>query len=210
MLKLGDITINKLALGDKFINKAYLGDKLVFQTGEEGYFVEYIEFDGNSWIDTGITHQTCTMICDIVFENNGTRQLMGFATSTAQYWGCAANGIFDGIGNTDATVRTNVTLDFVVNSSTSTSLTLSGIGKTYTVNGSSVSNRTYTIGALGNSSTKYAMVGKVWGNKIYIDGELVQDLRPYVTSGGVACFKDVVSGQLFTNRGTGTLSVGGQ
>ena len=209
MLKFDDKTINKLALGDKIIHKAFLGDKLVFQTGAEGYFVEYIEFDGNSWIDTGIAHQNCRMVCDIIFENNGIRQLMGFDSSTAQYWGCATNGIFDGIGDTNATAgRAHVILDFVVNSSTSTSMTISGIGKTITWNGTRIARTTYTIGAIGNTSTKYAMYGKVWGNKTYIDGELVQDLRPYVTSGGVACFKDVVTGHLFMNAGTGTLTAG--
>ena len=52
MLKLGDKTISKLYLGDKAIAKAYLGDRLVYH--KEPTFLEYIEFDGTSYIDAGV------------------------------------------------------------------------------------------------------------------------------------------------------------
>ena len=92
MLKLGDKIINKLYLGNKVISKAYLGDKLVYKKAG-GRFVKSILFDGASFIDTGIAHQTCDVECCIRFEENGTRQLMGFGSSTAQYWGKPANSV---------------------------------------------------------------------------------------------------------------------
>ena len=60
----------------------------------------------------------------------------------------------------------------------------------------------YTIGA---AAKYYYMTGEVWSNKTYINGELIQDLCPYVDENNVACFKDVVTGNLFYNQGTGTL-----
>ena len=73
--------------------------------------------------------------------------------------------------------------------------------------GSSISNYTYIIGAAGTSTKAYYMTGEVWGNKFTnADGVVIQDLRPYVDSDGVACFKDIVSGAIFYNKGTGTLT----
>ena len=52
MLKLGEKNIKKLYQGDKLITKMCLGDRLVYH--KEPTFLEYIEFDGASYIDTGV------------------------------------------------------------------------------------------------------------------------------------------------------------
>lgn len=61
MLKIGDKSISKLMLGDKAITKAYLGDKLVYQANKP-IFLDYISFDGNSWIDTGYKPNSNTSV----------------------------------------------------------------------------------------------------------------------------------------------------
>ena len=38
------------------------------------------------------------------------------------------------------------------------------------------------------------------------EGKAIQDLRPYVDENGTACFKDIVTGNLFYNQGAGTLT----
>ena len=203
MLRLGDKSISKLYLGDKAISKAYLGDKLVFQAG--GRFVKSILFDGASVIDTGIAHQTCDIECDIRFEETGTRQLMGFGTATGHFWGAGATGIFDYMTGTNALDRTLVTINV---NATDINITVNADGKSRTGSkGNSLSSLKYGIGAAptGVSSSSYWCTCEVWGNKFYIGGELIQDLRPYVDENGVACFKDVVTGNIFYNQGTGTL-----
>ena len=55
MLKLGNKIINNLYLGDKKIAKAYLGNKLVHEPPP--IFVEYLQSNGNEWIDTLVPHQ---------------------------------------------------------------------------------------------------------------------------------------------------------
>ena len=171
-----------------------------------GRFVKSILFDGASYIDTGIAHQTCIIECDIRFENTGTRQLMGFGTGSGQYWGAGTTGIFDYMSGTNALDRTLVVIDF---NAEQINYTIYADGKSRTsANGSYLSSLTYRIGAgpTGASSNSYWCTCEIWGNKFTnADGELIQDLRPYVDENGVACFKDVVTGNLFYNKGTGTL-----
>jgi hypothetical protein len=170
-----------------------------------GRFVKSILFDGASYIDTGIYQQTCTVECDIRFEETGTRQLMGFGTGAGQYWGAGATGIFDYMAGTNALDRTDVVIDF---NAEEFKYTIYADGKSRTsASGNALSSLTYRIGAgpTGVSSNSYWCTCEVWGNKFTTNGELIQDLRPYVDSDGVACFKDVVTGDLFYNQGTGTL-----
>ena len=171
-----------------------------------GRFVKSILFDGASYIDTGITHQTCTVECDIRFEETGTRQLMGFGTGTGQFWGAGATGIFDYMSGTNALDRTLVVINF---DATEKTVTINADGKTRTGSkGSSLSSHSYKIGTAPTGATGglYWCTCEVWGNKFTnADGELIQDLRPYVDADGKAYFKDLVTGDLFYGQGTGTL-----
>lgn len=171
-----------------------------------GRFVKSILFDGASYIDTGIKHQTCIVECDIRFEETGTRQLMGFGTGSGQYWGAGATGIFDYMNDTNALDRTLVVIDF---NAEEFKYTIYADGKSRTsASGNALSSLTYRIGAgpTGVSSNAYWCTCEVWGNKFTnADGVIIQDLRPYVDDDGVACFKDLVTGSLFYNQGTGTL-----
>lgn len=177
-----------------------------------GRFVKSILFDGASFIDTGITHQTCDVECCIRFEENGTRQLMGFGSSTGQYWGKPANSvILEGLSGTNVTDKTNVVINFNTDDTTAPTIIRSADGRTSAVSvGKSMSYIPYTIGCLRGSATstvmQYAFTGEVWSNKFTIGGEVVQDLRPYVDEDGVACFYDTITNVKFYNMGTGTLS----
>lgn len=211
MLKLGEKLINKIYLGDKAISKAYYGDKLVFQAGDGGRFVESILFDGASYINTGIAHQTCIIETTIRFEETGTRQLMGFGSSSGQYWGKAANQTtFEYFSGTNAMDKTDVVLECMCDDPTAPYLIMNADGKTRVgATGPRLSSLPYIIGGLITSipvsNVYYQFTGEIWGNKTIVNGEVVQDLRPYVDADGVACFKDVVTNTLFYNQGTGTL-----
>ena len=187
------------------VNKKYHYGQGTGELKAGGRFVQSILFDGASFIDTGINIQTCSIECDIRFIESGTRQLMGFGASTAQYWGKGANqSTFEYISGTNALDRTLVTLEYNVDE-TSKTLTIYADGKSRTSTGTYTTGGTYSIGAIATTSTKYYCTIEVWRNTTIIDGKIVQDLRPYVDENGVACFKDVVTGNLFYNQGTGTL-----
>ena len=172
-----------------------------------GRFVKSILFDGASVVDTGLKHQTCIIECDIRFEENGTRQLMGFGTGSGQYWGAGATGIFDYMSGTNALDRTLVVIDF---NAELYNYTIYADGKSRTsASGNTLSSLTYRIGAgpTGVSSNSYWCTCEVWGNKFTnADGVLIQDLRPYVDEDGIPCFYDTVTNVKFYNEGTGTLS----
>ncbi len=189
------------------VNKKYHYGQGTGTLKASGRFVESILFDGACVVDTGITHQTCKIECDIRFEETGTRQLMGFGTGSGQYWGAGSTGIFDYMSGTNALDRTEVVIDF---DAEQINYTIYADGKSRTsANGNSLSSLTYRIGAgpTGKESNSYWCTCEVWGNKITnADGVIIQDLRPYVDENGVACFKDVVTGSLFYNQGTGTLT----
>ena len=210
MLKLGEKIISDIYLGDKKIAKVFWGDKLVYQSGKP-IFLDYVHFDGASYIDTGIKHQTCIVECDIRFEETGTRQLMGFGTGSGQYWGAGATGIFDYMSGTNALDRTLVVIDF---NAEQINYTIYADGKSRTsANGSYLSSHTYRIGAgpTGVNSNGYWCTCDVWGNKFTnAEGELIQDLRPCIDPKGTVCFYDMVTGKYFYNQGTGTLKAGGR
>lgn len=205
MLKLGEKIINKLYLGDKAISKAYLGEKLVFQAGE---FVESIVFDGKSCILTGVPFQNCTLETLIQFENTGTRQLMGFNGASGYWWGAEPNGLISNIANTNAFQINKVNVEWVIDNSSSTfkrTITINDL-QTSIYNGTTVLTTSYIMGALSSSATLYPVYGRIYYNKFYDgEGNLIQDLRPYVDADGVVCFYDMVTGTKFYNQGTGTL-----
>jgi hypothetical protein len=106
--------------------------------------------------------------------------------------------------------KTDVVLEYMCDDPTAPYLITYADGKTRVGSkGTKLSSLPYIIGGLLSHSTatttNYPFTGEVWGNKTTIGGVLVQDLRPYVDSDGVACFKDIVTGELFYNQGTGTL-----
>ena len=210
MFKLGDMGIKGLCLGNTIIKKAYLGTDLAFNAG--GRFVTSILFDGASYINTGIAHQTCTIKTTIRFEETGTRQLMGFGSSSGQYWGKSANQTtFEYFGGTNAMDKTDLVLECMCDDPTAPYMIMHADGKSRTgTAGTKLSELPYIIGCLKNSlintTIYYPCTIEVWRNTTIIDGKTVQDLRPYVDENGVACFKDVVTGNLFYNKGTGTLT----
>lgn len=208
---IGQKSAGEIYLGSKKIGRLYLGKTLVHMTKKAGgRFVESILFDGASYINTGIAHQTCTVETTIRFEETGTRQLMGFGSSTAQYWGKPANSVIvESMSGTNCTDKTDIRLEYNTDDTTAPTLIRYADGRTSAVStGKTVSTTDYTVGALPLAGTtkSYYCTCEVWGNKIYIGGELVQDLRPYVDANGVACFKDIVTDALFYNQGTGTLT----
>lgn len=219
MLKLGDKNITKLYYGDKAISKAYYGDKLVFQAGDGGRFVESIIFDGASYIDTGYMLSSNTRVvgsaiftqwnsgglANYIFGVFGDSRNFGFNVGSSRNffnipWGASA-GIND--QTKGITPELNVKYNFDISKegcyiNDVEYLSASRFTATFQ------SEKTMYVGWANGTSAKQ-MIGKVTPLQIFESGVLIQDLRPYVDSDGVACFKDVVTGDLFYNQGTGTL-----
>jgi len=208
MLKLGDKNITKLYYGDKAISKAYYGDKLVYKKAG-GRFVTNIYFDGNCYIDTKVQLQSCIIETAVQYEAGHSRRMLnGWVGNNALYWGMTTSGTFElggaGLGsNTNLTDYTEFEIVYDITAQTATP-TVDGVTKSYSITPYSAS-QTYTIGcSIPSSSNK--VIGDVYYHKFTdLEGVVIQDLRPYVDENGTACFKDIVTGNLFYNQGTGTL-----
>ena len=178
-------------------------------------FVEYIEFDGNSWIDTGITQQTCRIEFGVEFinHNNNATQLMGFHVSNAGFWGIKfKGGMFFPYLNVNPYQYNDVVLNFDTTNTKKPALTLT-IGDTTSspVVGTVVqTNTTYVMGGVKyGSAIDYNNFMKVYYNRIYnANNELIQDLRPCLDPNNVACMYDMVTGTYFYNQGTGQFITG--
>ena len=178
-------------------------------------FVEYIEFDGNSWIDTGITQQTCRVEFGVEFINhNNATQYMGFHVSNTGFWGIARKGSKDFYPylNINPYQYNDVIINFDATDTKKPVLT-STIGNTTSspVVGSVVNTKTtYVMGGIKSGSTiNYNNFMKVHYNRIYnANNELIQDLRPCLDGNNVACMYDMVTGTYFYNQGTGEFIAG--
>lgn len=210
MLKLGEKIISDIYLGDKKIAKVFLGDKLVYQANKP-IFLDYVHFDGNSYVDTGIALQTCTVETAVKYEYNNTRRMLsGWVGYNNLYWGMQTNGQFELGGgelnsNTNLTDYTEIKIVYDINALTATPM-VDGYTKTYTI--SSSSPEKYTIGcSVPTSGNK--VIGNVYYHRfINAEGELIQDLRPCLDTKGVVCFYDLITRTYFYNKGTGTLTAG--
>ena len=179
-------------------------------------FVEYIEFDGNSWIDTGIIQQTCRIEFGVEFinhNNNNAVQLMGFHVSNAGFWGIKfKGGMFYPYLNVNPYQYNDVVLNFDATDTKKPVLTLTiGDATSSPVVGSTVNTKTtYVMGGVkSGSNINYNNFMKAHYNRIYnANNELIQDLRPCLDPNNVACMYDMVTGTYFYNQGTGEFIAG--
>lgn len=183
-----------------------------------GRFVESIESDGNSYVNTGKT-LTNNSVLEIVAQSTNKAQfnntLIGVGTNAG-----SADRVQIHFGDSggllsiriDGTVYTG----YQVNTNKFTSKLDIQSKKGYINDQECISDFTGQIDTVNeiklfcrNSSddgASYFSQAKIYAYKLYEGQVLIQDLRPYVDVDGVACFKDVVTDTLFYNQGTGTLT----
>ena len=211
MLKLGNKNISKLYLGDKAISKAYLGEKLVYQANKP-IFLEYVEFDGNSWIDTGINKQSCTIECTVKLESTGYRQFLGGWSHIGGYYIAVDTSNRFELGSSAIVTGSNATeLSNIVAEHTETEmiLTVNGNYAKRTKQVQTEPDKNYWLGNINSTSYSAPIKGQVYGHKfISPDGVLIQDLRPCIDPKGTVCMYDMVTKKYFYNQGTGTLTAG--
>lgn len=172
----------------------------------DGIFLESIVFDGNSFIDTGVNYQSCTINTKMAFDYKNTRMLHGWGLQASEYWGSNSDNLFE-LGedtlltNSDTTQVSNI--EIVVDALTNTTILTINDNTIYRTGNGSIPNNTYKLGGLG----EYGFYGKVYSHSIKdANGVLIQDLRPCLDSDGNPCFYDKVTGNYFYNQGSGIFS----
>lgn len=179
-------------------------------TGEikPGYIpLDYVIFDGDSYIDTGLKHVSCRIETAVKYEAGQSRRMLTGWSGAGSYWGMTSNGKLE-VSGANVTTETNLTdyttLEIVLDNE-NLLFTVTADNATKTVQAVYASN-TYTIGCSTPSSAN-KIIGNVYYHRAYnTDGVLIQDLRPCIDPDGTVCFYDMVTKKYFYNQGTGTLT----
>lgn len=213
MLKLGDKSISRLYLGDKAINRAYLGDKLVFQANKPN-FLEYIVFDGASYINTGIrpsTDDKLEITCK--FSNtSSTGALFNAGTGNTQliFTNSATQFYYRHFGDTSGRgIKPQFDELLFIECFSNGSLWINNTQKLAPTGNEITSgvNTPLFIGANANNTRYFS--GDIRDVKLIAsDGTIKLDLRPCTDHNNVVCMYDMVTRQYFYNQGEGEFKTG--
>lgn len=207
MLKLGDKNIKKLYQGYKLITKMCLGDKLIYH--KQPTLLEYIEFDGQSYINTGICATTNTRV-EATFYT--TVQHTGFygVYTTYKRLSSYINGAWR-FGNTDTTVRDiqGILVDSIHDKN---GVVINGNLLNYSATPAEfVGKEPMFLGWTNGCPISWdKFQGKLYKFKVYENDVLVGDFKPCINPNGVVCFYDTVTKKYFYNIGTGQFKAGGR
>ena len=182
-------------------------------------FVEYIHFDGNSWVDIDYTPSNNTRVvgkfsftqwhptpgANYVFGVFGEGANFGLNAGSKRIvmnvpWGTKAAVAFNNANNFGQIYSFDISnkgayLDGVLK------LTGSQLSETFTA------TKSFFVG-WSNGTSVQKLVGNVYSIQIYENDVLVKDLRPCLDRNNVACMYDMVTKKYFYNKGTGNLIAG--
>lgn len=225
MIKIGTTDIKGVMLGDTEISKVYLGTDVVYQNLPYDAEIEYLQGDGNAYIETGLyatnnTRFVCSYYQDSAYISGnivlfGTRKLYPSYQRAFLVFPNADTGgevkklrfSFGSIDyqNLDMLNDQRVDIDFnknVVNLNGST---------VYTFRNATFTTATtvplFGIHSAEDGYVKWFGTMRVYLFKMYENGVLVLDFIP-VRVGTTGYMYDKVSKQLFSNAGTGDFILG--
>lgn len=213
-------TISGVYVGSTQYNKIYYGSTLIWQNKPYDSEVEYLQSDGNQYIDTGITPNANTgiyvkagnayvsqaFIVGCRNDNNNTRWCIG-RKDIGWYYGYGAS-----VTNKNLTSSTNNIVELMLNylndkywlaygdSGNGAEIELSTLQFTPLYN-----IRLFGSSGISDSYSRYS--GKIYSVKISQDSSIIMDLIP-VRKDGVGYMYDKISKQLFGNSGTGSFTYG--
>ena len=147
-------------------------------------------FNGNQYIDTGIKG-AARWEFDIQWTLNGTRQLMGYAGSSSEYWGVQVSGQY---GQFDGSGVYGGNRDYVVSDGETRQLIVNGRVIGGFAGGTDLTNLSYKIGGLGPGS--YACSFKLFNCKRYVGGLLTHNFVPHYKN-GVMGLVDSITGTFY-------------
>ena len=216
------ISGNKIYLEDSIkdsLSSLNVYGKTIQSNIPEGYTeLEYIETSGTQYINLDVrgnatfigTAQSTTdspTTSQVLFANSGAAaghwfgiQSPGAGSSYAKRWGLGATPTAS--STIDGTTKVNFEITFTQTSQTGT------VNDQTLTRESSAITHTDWIAFVGNTSLSYGFIGKIWKLKVVQNDALVRNLIPAKNSSNVIGMYDTVSGQFFTNDGTGTFTAG--
>lgn len=168
---------------------------------------QYIESNGNQYIDTGIEFST-DLVIDMQVEYVKTTtdyQFMGHSAVRGAHFGITSTGIF--------TLEGNITSSLSPFQKRHLIHTIFQGGNSLNIDGTIITRNEQNI---PSTSEKYKLFSsenkisycKIYECKIYKSNVLVRDFVPYVDENSNACMYDKVSETFFYNEGAGSFIAG--
>lgn len=166
---------------------------------------DYLEFTGNHYINTGVTVDAKWEF-DMQWTLTGSRQLMGYQGSSAQYWGVNADGYYEIYNSSGVKAGGRDFITHYFNEDGKCQLVIEGKGSIGA--GGPIDGHAYQIGAVsGGALCSF----KLYRCRCISQGVLIRDFIPYSQNGTLGLM-DLVNNQFYTNaRGaafTGSVSQG--
>lgn len=220
---IGQKSAGEIFLGEKKIGRLYLGQTLIHMTKvvSKPTFLEYIESDGNSWINTGVYGNQNTKIETevLISAKNSDGFIYGSRVSALERaFTCSINSLngiaYAGFGfynNGGSVVLPNPTKDKITTVHSVDGFFINGEKKLYIQPSNDFTTPTpITLLALSLQGSMDARTfkGRMYGCKMYENEVLLRDFRPCIDPKGVVCLYDTVTKTYFYNQGTGELKAG--
>ena len=190
-----------------------------FVAGNKIKFVDYISFDGESWIDVEYIPSSNTRVVGkfsiTAFKGNGANYIFGVFGDNANYglnigsnrqilnipWASALAVAMNNPNNFNQIYSFDISkngayLDGILK------LGASQLSATFTA------TKSFFVGWANGTSTD-KLIGNVYPMQMYENETLVKDLRPCIINDVIGLY-DMVAGKFHTNIGTGTLKASGR
>ncbi len=194
-------------------------------TNQPGYTqLEYIESDGNSWIETNVnaTNNSSVEIKFVLLNKDGFPAVFGaretMESRAFNVWGILPNGALGinigNLGQVELEISPQIGTEYTLSMS-ATNLTVNGMSKSisnvssFTTPGGVWVFNTNGANASGGGDSNRILVGKIYYVKMYNNGVLALNLIPAKRNSDSAIgMYDTVTKTFFTNAGSGTFTAG--
>lgn len=215
MINITNNNIVDIAVESTPIEKAYIGSQLVWENSSLPYDaeIEYLESDGNQWIDTGIKNwgtsisvETKMAFTDLtvsrMLEGTNNRFYYGlnanrYELDYNQYWGTADTNyhVFKKTLSKSSSTATKYNLQVWIDGTSRRSQS------NMSNPANAVTGNVFIFGSSSGTSIGLKMKCRKTYYKLSVNGVLVRDMVP-VRVGQVGCLYDKISKTLFYNQGT--------
>lgn len=206
--KMSNVRFYNLELTDEDVQRIYQNEEIIILPSEYEK-LEYIQSNGNQWIDTGIKVETRWVGCGQSSQNTTKSQTLLITQgggNVGTFYGSVGNG------NKWTLKGSPYSTNYDITSKQNFDILFKTTGPSGTIGDTSVNITTSCTLSTNwiiscERTTTYPYIGKIWPLKAYQQGLLVRNFIPSKRkSDNVIGMYDMVTMQFFTNSGTGSFT----
>ena len=206
--EMSNVRFYNLALTDEDVQRIYQNEEIIILPSEYEK-LEYIQSNGNQWIDTGIKGETRWVGCGQSSQNTTKSQTLLITQgggNVGTFYGSVGNG------NKWTLKGSPYSTNYDITSKQNFDILFKTTGPSGTIGDTSVNITTSCTLSTNwiiscERTTTYPYIGKIWPLKAYQQKLLVRNFIPSKRkSDNVIGMYDMVTRQFFTNSGTGSFT----